>query len=177
MRTAKLEILDITVPLRWNQYYHDEGYVSSIISGVKRVSEQYKDGSYVTDLYSAQLLDLKLPRGKLLVFQKGFWFMGQEHLHILYEKQKIPLLNFNIRAHEECHAVEKMPKGLFRLEELMKATGFTMDFPLTKTSGEITADIAEIYALYMRGFSRAEILDTLPKFHTKQMKYLHFSKK
>lgn len=148
MKVVRMKALDITVPLKTNQNFSDDGYVDNI-------------GTHTWDLmkrYEFVRPEVKSPD----IFNKdifGFCFFSksetvdrkssESHVHIYYLKtpQPIDILH---RAHEETHALHRLGKLKYLFFDMVKNMTNPPLGLLLKNRIEDMADYSGIYAMQKR---------------------------
>jgi len=142
MRTANLDALGIEVPLRRNEFYHDDGYVDSIEGHEKELCVLYgrdyespeKNGTEVVGICRVikryNWSDLEIIKD-IHTYQIDF---GTEN----YKLQ--------VKAHEQAHALHKLDKLEILSRKIEKNFRVRINFDQL-TSSEVIAHMGGIYAV------------------------------
>ncbi len=135
MKIAKLNVLEIEVPLERGVYFSDEGFVESVNEHYKYLSrkngtnetlEGSNDGCCTTRRWYDPISD-----------------MDRKNIHIFYLDFKNKRINDFIRAHEETHALENFERLDLLEREIEIKLGKRID--LNRIRGEVIADIGAIF--------------------------------
>lgn len=163
MKTAKLEMLEIELPLRRLQEYHDEGFVKTLYDGLAKLSDEYGDHTGLLQLEFLRLSGKKIPRAGAFPFYREANSYRERHVHILYEDQGSEIMNINCRAHEETHAIILFgEKNLRVLERAIASNGFSLRTPLSKINLDTIAKIGVLDDLLKREDTKEDIQRNLP---------------
>lgn len=108
MGKAKLEILGLTVTtLPWN-FYHDEGYVTSISEHIRTLKQRYRYPIWEYETSEEVNKCSRRVLGRHMILSRGITI----HNHIFYLRDQDETLNMAVRAHEETHALDWLDGGL-----------------------------------------------------------------
>ena len=140
MTKAKLEILNLEVPIGLLKEYHDDGFVESIRKHSEMLLKKYKCRGKLDEKFD----------GDLVGICNGFKFFLKKYFHIYYLDTNFAPLNIQIRAHEETHALDCLGHLEILSEKMLEEQKIKIDFKKLKDK-EIRAQIGSIYALFSHG--------------------------
>jgi hypothetical protein len=143
---AKLEMLGIEMPIRWNMEFHDDGYVHNILVRIMELEKEYG--------YKHPYLDgdsVLTAKGYTCIFHEN----GIKHIHIFYTKQDEDMQNLYLRAHEETHAIDELGEFEFLLNKVGKE--IELKNITDKLSKESKASIGGVSVLLRKNFPMKQI--------------------
>ncbi len=156
-KNAHLEVLGLTVPLRWFQEYRDAGYVDNPEAYADQFWRSLGRPATPDELFIRHKEKEKLRKGDLGItrLQKKPWFLGmkKEEIIIFYQNSGNKIINTYTRAQQETDVLRKLGQ-LKRLESLVE-TGYGITF--NNRDDDVIDYIGGIYGLLENGFGDLEI--------------------
>ena len=143
MKTARLKMLGLEVPLSYFTEFHDDGFVQNIEQHYLSLTQRYYG-------FPAEALPQETeginPVGMCTTWRPRL----RRHIHIYYLDWGSEAPNVHVRAHEETHALCRL--GKLNMLEWVLERDQQVRLPLTqikKRYGEQV--VAELGAIYARG--------------------------
>ncbi len=142
MKTAKLSMLGLEVPVGYFQEFHDDGFVKSIEHHYTSLTQRYY--GFPADSFPEEAEEVN-PIGLCSTWRPKW----TKYIHIYYLDRGSEMANVHVRAHEETHALCRLGK-LSLLEEALEREQ-KVHLPLHKIGKKHGEQVvAELGALYAR---------------------------
>lgn len=165
-RTARLDALEIEVPLRMLESYHDDGYFESIETYCQHIG-----GRYLKDAGSAYnlIMGSHENRSPAAIFLQVY-AKYRRNYHVAcfdpnLDSRKITL------AHEETHVLDRMGKLNLLSRKMNESAGVDINFDLLDDE-EVIADIGSIYVADRLGLLESLECDGADSFPPAMYVYL-----
>jgi hypothetical protein len=145
-KTARLDALDLEVPLKFTESYHDDGYFDSMNDYGRYIDLRYRQSGGPSLKAIEGDKDHVSPNAVLFEVKKGF----RINYHIACFDPDSTLRKI-LLAHEETHVLDRMGKLDYLSRRMRDLARVDVNFNMVE-DGEVIADIGLIYVADRMGF-------------------------
>ena len=147
-KTARLDALDLEVPLKFTESYHDDGYFDSMNDYFDFLDKVY--GYPMCKLERLENLNFGEPLGAYVRIPNDGIIFNWDEYRVGYLKNDLDLINYFVRSHEETHFLDHT--GNLGILSHMAKLQFDVDIDFSSINdSELRAHLGGIYCLDNRG--------------------------